>query len=141
MPVDIDFQLEGFGQVREIINRLPELQREALREVAIRMRRMVRGRTPVGLPGESQDIKGSWSSIEMTANGFTFGTDKPYAVTLEEGLYSGLGDRTMPHGSGIFSSQAPGGMIQPILDDDRLMRRIGELVVSEMVRGMDSVRA
>lgn len=77
----------------------------------------------------------------MTANGFTFGTDRPYATTLEEGRYSGIGPRTVRHGSGIFSSQAPGGMIQPILDDEQFMRQMAELVVSEMIRGMDSVRA
>lgn len=60
----------------------------------------------------------NWEAVK-TDDGMVFGNSAAYAHVLEEGLYQGVGKtgKTVPgtHRAGIFSSQAPDGIIEPIV--------------------------
>lgn len=141
--------VEGLRRAREILLRLPDLGDEAMEQIATSIRSLVRGRTPVGIVDDEDHtpgtMKGSWTIVSHTATGFTFGSGVPYARVLEEGGYKGVGPRTVAFAggggasAGIYSRQAPGGMITPIVDDENYITKVTELVIREMVRGMDSV--
>lgn len=104
-------------------------------------------RTPIGDPRTDWhygQLKASWTPVQETEGGFSFSTDIPYAYVLEKGRYKNLGPRTVTHGvseiygggSGIFSSQAPGGMIAPIVTNQVLMDTITKNVVTTILGKM-----
>jgi hypothetical protein len=129
---EINFQIEGFEELGRALRSSPELFNLAVEDAAKSIRNLVIGRTPV----DSGELKGSWSPVQRTSTGFTFGTDKDYADILEEGRYTSVGPRTVAVSGGIFSRQAPGGMIAPVLADEAIMSRVTRRVAEELVRGI-----
>jgi len=97
---------------------------DTLEDTARTIRKLVVGKTPVGISSTAGTMKGSWSSLRKASDGFSFDTRTPYAHVLEEGLYPGVGSRTVQTGGGIFSRQAPSGMATPILADSSLEDQI-----------------
>lgn len=78
-------------------------------------------------------LKGQWQT-ENTGNGWILRNDTPYAYVLEEGRYKGVGPRTVATSGGIFSRQAPGGIIKPIFDDDKIIDRVVDVIIFEIER-------
>lgn len=142
--IELNVDAQGVQQIRDALQNLPEAIDAAVEDVAKTMRELVLGRTPVGEPGRdphSGQLKRSWSDVRRSEGGFSFSTDLFYATTLEEGLYERVGPRTMAAaspggGSGIFSRQAPGGIIAPLLEDEGVLRRVAELVVEQILKGV-----
>ncbi len=138
MVIEVNVREEGFTLVRELLRRkIPEVIAEATKDVATTMRNLALGRTPV----KSGHLKRSWSPVTLTPEGFAFGTSVSYAETLEEGGYTNVGPRTVAVEDGIYSRQAPGGILGPLVEDPEVLRRVTELVVSEIDKGLDEIDA
>lgn len=91
----------------------------------------------------SGKLRKSWALEEQNAAlAITMYTDMEYAHVIEQGLYpnppTGIPRTNVPwtpwRVQGGFSKQAPGGIVGPLLDDDRLMTRSINLIVAEIER-------
>lgn len=122
--LDANVRFLGEAEVRRIFDNLPEAIEVSIRDIATTLRNLVIGQTPVGIRPNSPRMKQSWSDVERTATGFAFSNPKDYASVLEEGRYPGVGPRTVATEGGIFSRQAPGGIIGPLLEDQARIESI-----------------
>lgn len=95
-------------------------------------------RTPVGAsayaPGHPGMAKASWGQVEQVSGGFTFGNPVAYVEALEKGLYPKVGKRTVALAGGIFSQQAPGGIVKPLIEDEAFMTNLIVRLVEELER-------
>ena len=125
-----------------LLNIKPAIE-EAKKDIAITLRNLVIGNTPVGIrkkPSGTIRMKQSWSEpAQRGAGGLAFGSSLPYARRLEEGTYPGVGPRTIRYGKGIYSRQAPGGMVGPVLDSNELVEKITESVTKRIMEGLRDV--
>jgi len=109
-----------------------------------KVRDLVRDKTPYRRDkkkGYGGHIQESWvTDYDPSGMGAIIGTGSRYGPVLEEGLYLGLGPRTEigPDG-GIYSSQAVGGMIAPLLADPDGLDEAFEALMAEMGKGMGGV--
>lgn len=131
ISVKLDFKrlMAVFPDVQTLVLKVAEATINIVRGLVIE-------RTPVGDPKTDWhygQLKASWSTIQKTEGGFSFSTGIPYAVILEKGLYKNVGPRTVAAADGIFSSQAPGGIVTPIVTDPKLMAYIVNSIVSKLV--------
>ena len=131
---EINIELEGLEDIQQMLQAVPEMAELAIEDAAKTLRNLVIGRSPV-YPG-SGALKRSWSNVQRTSTGFTFGTNRDYAEILEEGLYTRVGPRTVQVGEGIFSRQAPGGIIAPLLADSNLMEQIVQDIAQRLIRSI-----
>jgi hypothetical protein len=104
-----------------------------------------KGKTKTGTKKwvRSGKLRKSWTiEEEPQALAISMYTDKPYAGVIEGGAYpnppTGIPRTNVPWtpwrvDSG-YSKQAPGGIVGPLLDDDRLMKRSVNLIVDEIGR-------
>ncbi len=128
MAIQLGLEIAGIERLEKALGTLPEFAQQGMKDVATTLRNLVRGRTPF----DSGELKRSWSAVEQTTTGFTFGTDKDYATILEEGRYKSVGPRTVDVSGKIFSRQAPGGIIGPIVEDDAVLRKVAQTVANEI---------
>ena len=90
------------------------------------------------------NLKGSWQvetfPQQMAVDIFT---SVPYAGVLEMGLYPNPPTTRPPSGrppagewrvSGGFSKGAPGGLIQPVINDETIMNNAMDLIVDEVAK-------
>ncbi len=107
----------------------------------------IQNRTPVGqrkVEGKrglrkkryGEHLQDKWViDIEPNGRGATISTDVFYAPALEFGdWYPGVGPRTVATAGGIFSKQAPGGIIKPLIDDPKLFDKAIEQAVQTVNR-------
>ena len=127
--LNFNIYLEGAERLSKALDKLPQVARTGIEDSLTTIRNLVIGRTPVGIRKKDEHLKQSWSKVQETSEGFAFSTDKDYATILEEGLYNKVGPRTIQTEGGIFSRQAPGGIIGPIVEDEKLI----EGAVSQIV--------
>ena len=143
--LELTIDANGFRHLSGLLKDFPQLIDDAAEQAALTVRNLVRGRTPVGPrkagAGWRADphaglAKKSWTEVRRVSTGFSFGLDVPYANVLEYGGYTSVGPRTVAESGGIFSRQAPGGMITPVLGDPTALKKISALVASEITRGV-----
>ncbi len=145
--MDVEVQVESTQRIVDALNRVPDAARAGVLDALNTLRDMVRGRTPIGAPDRrtSGNLKRSWSTVEFIGGGLSFagqfGTDVPYAETLELGLYHGVGPRTVAEGGGVYSRQAPGGMIAPIIGDEQRVNAVVDMVLAQIIKGLQGVGA
>jgi hypothetical protein len=137
MPVELAIRHDDLSRVELQLGRIPSLVTQALQDTGDTLRNVVRGRTPVGIRPPTGGAKGSWSEVQQTANGYSFSNPVDYTYVLEEGRYPGVGPRTVAQGGGIYSRQAPGGIMGPVLDDVSQVDDILEAVVDEVFRQLE----
>ena len=90
--------------------------------------------TPVGEdPDHAGTLKGSWVGVTQVAGGASFGNVAPYANILEEGLYKGTGPRTIKAGSGVYSTQAIGGMIEPFVQSEDFLDQMADRIANKLL--------
>lgn len=126
------------GRVRAALERVPDAHRAGVLEAAKTLRLLGLGRTPVGIAPGSPHLKKEWSNVEYEAGGFSFGNPTPYAGVIEEGTYPHAGPRTIAVDGGVYSRQAPGGILAPLLRDESQMEAIVDLVLKTIIRGIES---
>jgi len=118
---------EGIDRLQNAFSNLSAPILAGIRDAVITLRNQVEGRTPVGDPKtdpHSGQLKKNWSSVHQESGGFSFSNDVPYGVILEEGLYRRVGPRTIATAEGIFSTQAPRGILRPMIEDDEMVNRL-----------------
>jgi len=133
--ITMNVNIDGLKELLPKFSKLPEVVAKATEDAAITIRNLVIGRTPV----DTGALKSSWSAVKRTSGGFSFENDKEYAVIVEEGRYTGLGPRTVRQQGGIYSRQAPGGMLAPILADEDLLNRMANKIAEQIVKGLKDV--
>lgn len=126
--------LAGASSVVAALRAYPRILDAALDDVIKTLRNLARGGTPVGVGSTSGATKRSWGPIEHEDGGLSFSLDVPWAEVLERGLYPGVGPRTVQTSEGIFSRQAPEGILSPMVEDEEVQRKIAGMVVSELER-------
>lgn len=148
MPdVELRIDVPVVQPIIDALLQVPAAARAGVLDALNTLRDLVRGRTPVGAPNRptSGHLKDSWSNVEFLGGGLSFsgefGTDVEYADTLERGLYPRVGPRTVASEGGIYSRQAPGGIIAPIAGDQQKIDMVIDLVLAQIIRGIESVRA
>lgn len=145
MPVALETEIDqgDLAQIADAFAGIDPAITEAERDVAKTIRNLVLERTPVGIRKKTEGavrMKQSWSEpIKQSGGGIAFGSDLPYAARLETGTYPGVGGRTVAEGSGIYSRQAPGGMVQPVLDDSEITNTIVNDVIERIRQGVSLV--
>lgn len=116
-------------------------------EVMARMREVAVSTSPMGdRPKSSPRLKDSWSQAETQGDRVIFGNSRPYAFVLEYGHYEGVGPRTVAgtYGgesahSGIFSKQAPQGMLG-ILETNGSLDEAANEILDESIKLMQRFR-
>jgi hypothetical protein len=139
--MDVTVQVDTTQKIVDTLGRVPAAARAGVLDALNSLRDLVRGRTPY----KSGHLKGSWSNVEFLDGGLSysgeFGTGVDYAEILEHGLYPRVGQRTIESGGRIYSRQAPGGMIEPILENPALVDAAIDLVLNQIIRGLESAGA
>lgn len=118
----------------KVLSRYPKALTAALEDLASTFKTLAEGRTPV----KTGFLKRSWSGIDVTSTGFSFGTNVSYAEILEKGLYKSVGKRTVEFEGGIYSRQAPGGILGPLLTDEAKLVSVLQLFLKKMEAEMSN---
>ena len=84
-------------------------------------------------PVDEGTLKSMWIDTKIRG-GVSVGNVMPYAPTLEEGLYTSVGKsgKTVAFGGGIYSTQAIGGMITPMVENPDVLNQIAILVIEAL---------
>jgi hypothetical protein len=139
---DISLDQKTVDQVSSLFEAFPKAAESILKSFATTIKRMVQGRTPIGWTyvksgdrktkksasyKKSGALKASWQGPTKEGNAWVVYTGLPYASVLEEGKYPGVGakpsgfpgtyPRTVGDAGGIYSTQAVGGIVGPMLED------------------------
>ncbi len=130
----IEMRLDSsqFDDVRERLSG-PALD-DTVRDISLTLRQLVRGRTPVGII-DGGTMKESWTQVHRMGSlggEYAFWSSVTYSDVLEYGGYPGVGPRTVQAEGGIFSRQAVGGMITPILENPATLTSVKALLVRRM---------
>jgi hypothetical protein len=137
----INATFTGYDALFRALADFPAAIRAAVQDSAITFRKMALGNSPVGDPKKDPhygQFKGSWSDITYEAGGWSFENLTPYGEVLDLGGYRGVGPRTVASTGGIFSRQAPYGVLSPLLADEALKEAIMNGIVdklSQVMRG------
>lgn len=126
--ITLQIDVEDKGTEKALKGLTTENFHEMVYPGSLVLRNVIIGGTPV----DQGELKRSWGDVERTSTGFTFGTGKDYATVLEEGLYKGVGKRTMKFEGKIFSKQAPGGIIKPQIEDKETQRKFLKAVIRQL---------
>jgi len=132
MTVEIRIEEASYRRTIADLNDVMDAVRVGLEDVAQTIWNRVRGGTP---KGKTLNLFHGWTAVEpLGTYGFTFSNPMPYAIRIEEGSYPGVGPRTVAQDEGIWSRQAVGGMLAPVLEDEQLLNEMAELVRNEILR-------
>lgn len=134
--------LRGVQEVRAILARIPAALDAAAEDTAKTMRKLAKGRTPVGDPltdKHSGQAERGWSDVQMQGSSGSFAFSNPigYTTILEEGGYTAVGPRTVEEGGRIYSKQAPGGVLAPLVNDPDVLDNIAALVAEKLIGAME----
>lgn len=135
--INADIQTEGVELVLKILRSIPGAIDSGMEMSADTLRKLAVGRTPFA----TGYLKRRWGRVERQRGGFSFTNPVYYAQILEEGLYKTVGPRTVATPKGIFSRQAPSGILTPLVSDDTVLRKIAALITQELVKGIEHAGA
>jgi len=128
--LNLSFLFEGVHESLRYFQEFGEAARiNVVGQITTVMHDVIMNRTPVdntprGLKkGAGGHMKERWK-IDLQSLGFgaTIGNPQHYGRTLEKGEYRVVGPRTQASGSGIYSRQAVGGIIKPLLDNPAILQ-------------------
>jgi len=110
---------------------------EGMKAASLTIKNRLKANTPVGIGGTSGNLKRSWSDIKKVSGGFSFNNPVDYGPIVEEGLYPGKGPRTTSRG---FSTQAPEGIMQPLVNDTKFVESIVTFVATKVLERLNKNR-
>ncbi|MBV7434492.1 HK97 gp10 family phage protein [Cardiobacteriaceae bacterium TAE3-ERU3] len=99
------------SDVEKWVSKVNKALDATMRETVIEAHNGVKAHTPV----DTGELRQSWGISDNDprwGKAVSIWTDKEYAPVVEYGLYPGVGAKTTKVGSGIFSVQAPQGMVR-----------------------------
>ena len=103
-----------FVTVKRVLDKLPWLGPQVAEYMIRTLRDMAVHRSAV----DTGRLKQSWTNVVQVADGtYSFYNTAPYSPILEFGLYKGVGPKTRAYGDGIYSTQALGGMVRPMMEN------------------------
>lgn len=139
IQVRVTEQTNSLQAMRNILAKIPAAIEAATEDAAKTMKALVEGRTPTGDPAtdpHSGQAKDAWTEVQQASGGFAFENPVDYGTILEEGLYDTVGPRTVAVGDKIFSRQAPGGIMAPLLEDDKVLNQVASLVAEKLLEAL-----
>lgn len=136
MPAETRLRIDGIEEAVKVLAAVPKAVKAAIGDAATTMRNLALGRTPY----RTGHLKRGWGAVRPTAKGFSFSNPVEYAGILEEGLYPSVGPRTIALAGGIYSRQAPGGMLTPLLENEEILNRVLDVIVRSILEGLTSGR-
>lgn len=141
--IEMDFQIEQAVMQRVVaaLEAVPTAALEGIRQATQTMRLLALGRTPVGVASGSPHLKREWSNVEYQDGGFSFGNPVLYSDILETGGYRTVGPRTVAEGGRVYSRQAAGGILAPLLQDEATLFRVVDTVINAIIRGVERAGA
>lgn len=129
---------EGLEILREFTKTYPDLIRSVIDASKDEVEEYVLGLVKQGTPVDTGKTKAAWSSVQRKG-GVTFKNPEPAARVLEKGLYPGVGPKTINTGDGIFSTQAPEGIIRPIITDSDTVGQIARVFTNSLMQRLKVV--
>jgi hypothetical protein len=139
--IGIEIIVDALQPIVDALNTVPEAAMAGVQDAVATIRRLALGRTPVGATG---NLKRSWSGVEYTSGGlsygdaYQFGNPLWYSEIIELGKFKSVGPRTVKMGDGIYSKQAPGGILKPLVDDDHVLANAAAMVLAEIARRLNA---
>lgn len=134
--LDVSVEPDELKKVRDTFVGLEHAINYAQWDIGNTLRNLVFGRTPGGVRKKKEGIphiKDTWSEVfSVSEDSVAFGTGAGYATVLESGGYPGVGPRTVSHAGQIYSRQALGGMVRPVLDDKQDLEDIVDDVIERI---------
>jgi hypothetical protein len=152
--VAIKVVIQNEDALKNLVTLVPEAAERALNDYIRTVKARVLDRTPVGQKYKKAEktkagkpMKGprgkgrhvasgnlwrSWKVASLGLGAVSVYTDVPYADVLEEGKYPGIGPRTASGPGGIYSKQAVGGILGPLLEDKELMDGMVNRLIKEI---------
>jgi hypothetical protein len=129
--MQVSITQQGRDEVQRFFREVPDALRAAVGDIALTLKNLARGRSPY----KTGFFKRSWSDVTpLLAGGYSFENPAGYGDILEEGLYPRVGPRTVAHEGRIYSRQAIGGILGPMIEDETLVDRITDRVIEEFNR-------
>lgn len=128
--ITASWDIRALQVLDEFFGVYPQLIRDSSVDVVKTLRNLSKGGTPV----KTGHAKSEWSEVQSTigVNSLSFENRVSYIGILEHGLYPRVGPRTVATGRGIFSKQAPEGMIYPLMEDQDLARDLMQTIVTSI---------
>ena len=132
MPAQISIKLDQSGI--EMLKRIEGIKDRGPGSWFHTVAEKIRSAMIENTPYDSGIAKTSWGQIEQHEGGLSFSNPQAYAVPLEFGSkpgerpWPGTGPKTVMHGGKIYSSQAPGGIVETANLDKIIEACLNELV-------------
>lgn len=141
MIVEVNVLVDNLQPLIDALMQVPMSARKGIEDAIFSIRRKVIDRTPIGATG---NLKRAWSGVEYAAGGLSFGDSTyqfgnplHYAEIIERGLFKRIGPRTIEVDGGIYSRQAPGGMIRPIIEDKAVLEAVAQQFIDAITRELE----
>jgi hypothetical protein len=135
--INMEIRQEGLEEILKALLAVPDAFDSGMRQAAQTLRTRAEGNTPESNKPSRGRAKRSWGQIERHSWGYSFENPLHYTTILEEGLYERVGPRTVEEGGQIYSRQAIGGILGPLLRDQTVLERVAALIAAEIIRGIN----
>jgi len=132
--IQLTLDKEDIEEFKYWVTEFPELINVYAKEVAKKLREFAVLRSPV----DKGTLQTSWSEVYKDVGGsYSFYAGVPYAYVLELGLYPGVGPKTVAQEGQIYSTQAVGGILAPMIAEDVEGEYTLEVALSEIEPFLD----
>lgn len=137
--IEVDIQIEQavVERIVQALGQVPEAALSGIQQATQTFRLLAEGRTPVGVEPGSPHLKREWSNVAFQDGGYSFGNPVGYGEVIETGAYPGVGPRTVAEGGRIYSRQAPGGILAPLLQDEAVLQGVVNTVLNAIIKGLE----
>jgi len=122
-------RLEKIEEVKKIIDAIPAAVASAISDVRETIFAMIKKRTPFF----TGNLLRSWSTVDNKKGSLSFSTGVLYAPKLEAGDFKKVGPKTVAQGGKIYSKHAPGGILQPIIEDESVTDMIVDRIIKQVM--------
>jgi|ADurb_Leu_01_Slu_FD_contig_111_60659_length_1004_multi_2_in_0_out_0_3 hypothetical protein len=120
--------VEGLDNLEGQVPDVQKIKAGVLKAVEF-LRSEAQSRTPV----DTGALKGSWSEVAMTEGGYSFSNPLPYAGIIETGGYAREGPKTVMSGGAIYSKQAVGGILGPMIENEIILQKVTDIITKAIV--------
>lgn len=123
---------ENLDELRAFVKAYPKMVKALIGESKAEVEDYVLGLIKEGTPVDTGRTKRAWSSVSRKG-GLSFRNPEVSAKVLERGLYPGVGPKTVQTGRGIFSTQAPEGILTPIAESQKIKDNISQIFTDSLL--------
>jgi hypothetical protein len=140
MSIIIDLVWEGQEKIVKALKEAPEAVKLGLSGAIQYLRTRVVERTP-WVTGRTAS---AWSSVEPIDGGYSFGHPMPHIMELEYGYTdsktklprSEAGPQTVLFEGRVYSRQAVGGIIGPLVRDEAVKQTVIDMAMRRMIKAL-----